>query len=124
MKKILIVEDNEPVREEIAAILIDEGYQTFESSSIEYAFRLFKEHAPDVVLSDIKMPEGSGYDLLAGLQKKSINSKFAFIFLSANNSMEDVRFGMNLGADDYIIKPFSSEEIVSSIRTRIKKLNR
>lgn len=121
MRKILIIEDNEVVRENTADLLELSHYTVRTSadgiSGIEKAINFI----PDLIICDIMMPEMDGYQVLEALQADSKTAGIPFIFLSAKADKSDVRKGMNLGADDYLTKPFEENELLDAIDSRLKR---
>lgn len=121
MKKILIIEDEKAVRTGIKDLLEIKKYTVFTAESGAEGLKLAKENIPDLIICDIKMPHMDGYEVLKQLNKDEIISSIPFIFLTAKTEMADLRYGMNLGADDYIIKPFLATDLYKSIEVRISK---
>lgn len=121
MKKILLIEDDTVLRENTAELLELSGYTVITAANGTIGVHMATTHLPTCIICDIMMPELDGYGVLQELSKKE-NTKFIpFIFLSAKTEREDIRKGMNLGADDYITKPFSEDELTSAIESRIAK---
>lgn len=120
-KKILVIEDTTEVRENIAEILETEGFEVFKAENGEIGISMADKVQPDLILCDIMMPGKDGYEVLEVLRKKVLTSTTPFIFLTAKNTREDLRRGMALGADDYISKPFTIDELITSVNTRLKK---
>lgn len=121
MKKILIIEDNQDVRENTADILELEGYEVASAENGIIGVERAKELLPDVIVCDIMMPELDGYGVLEALNKNSQTSSIPFIFLTAKTEKIDMRKGMNLGADDYLTKPFTETELLEAIQGRLKR---
>ncbi len=121
MKKILLIEDDAVLRENTAELLELSNYNVFTASDGKKGVASAIENLPDIVVCDIMMPELDGYGVLENLSKNASTKYIPFIFLSAKTERKDVRKGMDLGADDYITKPFSEEELVSAIESRIAK---
>ena len=121
MKKILIIEDNEDIRENIAEILDLAGYATHTAENGKRGVELAESVLPDLILCDVMMPVLDGYGTLSILHKKPQTADIPFIFLTAKSEKTDFRYGMNLGADDYISKPFESNELLSVIALRLQK---
>jgi len=121
MKNILIIEDNEDVRENTADILELAGYKVSMAENGKIGVEMAKKLLPDVILCDIMMPELDGYEALQTLSKNTKTARIPFIFLTAKTEKNDMRKGMNLGADDYLTKPFSEEELLEAIESRLKK---
>ena len=121
MKKILIIEDNVEIRENIAEIVELAGYEPMTAANGKEGVRLASESTPDLVICDIMMPELDGYGVLHILSKKDDTAAIPFIFLTAKAEKSDMRKGMNLGADDYLTKPFDDTELLDAIEIRLKK---
>lgn len=121
MKKVLIIEDNTDVRENTAEILRLVGYTVATAENGKVGVEVAKKLLPDVIVCDIMMPELDGYEVLQELNKKAQTASIPFIFLTAKTERIDVRKGMNLGADDYLTKPFTEKELLEAIQSRVKK---
>ncbi len=121
MKKILLVEDDTTLRENIAELLELSGYDVSSASNGKMAVDMARKEPPDLVLCDIMMPEMDGYGVLETLSSYENTRYIPFIFISAKTEKQDVRKGMNLGADDYLTKPFEEEELISAIACRLEK---
>lgn len=124
MKKILVVEDQTDVRENIAELLEISGFEVLSAEDGAVGVDMALEHRPDLILCDVMMPRLDGFTVLNILSKRPETSDVPFIFLTAKTEKEDMRKGMNLGADDYITKPFSKEELIQAITTRLSKADR
>ncbi len=122
MKKILIIEDEIPVLENLAE-LIEEvpEYKVLTASDGIKGLELAMEHLPDLILCDIMMPELDGYEVLSTIKKNDATSTIPFIFLTARTEKEDMRQGMELGADDFLTKPFTFKEVFKAIDSRLSK---
>jgi DNA-binding response OmpR family regulator len=121
MKKILVIEDNNEVRENIAEILELSNYEVLTAEDGKSGVALALEKLPDLIVCDIMMPESDGYGVLHLLNKHIITYGIPFIFLTAKSEKTDLRKGMEMGADDYITKPFEGIELLNAIEIRIKK---
>lgn len=121
MKKILIIEDDKVMRENTAEILELAHYLVKTAENGKKGVTLAKEWGPDLIICDIMMPEIDGYGVLHILSKTPETFGVPFIFLTAKAEKSEMRKGMNLGADDYLTKPFEDTELLSSIETRLKK---
>lgn len=121
MKKILIVEDEQDVRMNLQDLLESENYKVIAAKDGQEGYTKAVDEIPDLILSDIKMPRMDGYELYKRLQKNSNTNSIPFIFLSAKVEMSDLREGMNLGADDYLTKPFKIEDVINAVETRLRK---
>ncbi|MGF1493231.1 MAG: response regulator [Microcoleaceae cyanobacterium] len=121
MKRILVVEDEQSVREIILDMLEAEAFQAVGAENALVGIELAKENTPDLIICDVMMPGMSGYEMLERLRRDPITEVVPFIFLTARATPTDLRHGMNLGADDYLTKPFTRQELLSTIQTRIQK---
>lgn len=122
MKKILLIEDDVTVRENTAELLELSDYEVVAAANGKQGLEKAKVELPDIIVCDIMMPELDGYDVLTNLSKDSKTSSIPFIFLSAKTEHKDIRRGMDLGADDYLTKPFEEAELLSAIESRIAKV--
>ena len=121
MKKVLLIEDDAVLRENTAEILELSNYKVITAPNGKEGIALAKSSQPDIIVSDIMMPELDGYGVLEALGKDEATKYIPFIFLSAKTERKDVRKGMDMGADDYITKPFEEEELLSAIESRMAK---
>jgi len=121
MKSILVIDDNKDIRENTAEILDLAGYKTYTAENGKQGVDLAVSEKPDVIVCDIMMPELDGYGVLHLLRKHAETQNIPFIFLTAKTERSDFRKGMELGADDYITKPFDDIELLNAIETRLKK---
>lgn len=120
-KKVLIIEDNNDIRESTAEILNLAGYETFMAKNGKDGVDLALKHLPDIILCDIMMPELDGYGVLYLLNKNATTANIPFIFITAKTERADMRKGMEMGADDYLTKPFDDIELFKAIESRFKK---
>jgi len=123
MKKILLIEDNQDVRETTADILELSGYEVSAVESGRAGVEAALNHPLDLIICDIMMPGLDGYGVLHILSKRSKTAGIPFIFLTAKSEKTDIRKGMNLGADDYLTKPFEESELLDAVETRLRKSN-
>ncbi len=123
MKKILLIEDNEDIRTNTAEILELSNYEVIVAEDGKVGVSKAIEHLPDLIICDIMMPVLDGYGVLHALQKNESVKNTPFIFLTAKSERTDFRKGMELGADDYITKPFSGTELLSAVDGRLKKID-
>lgn len=122
MDKILVVEDEADLFEELLDLLKYERYQVRGARSGEEAWELLQEDPPDLVLCNIRLQQGlDGYALLERLRNEPALTAIPFVFLTARSASDDIRRAMNLGADDYLIKPVRSLELLDTIRARIRR---
>jgi CRP-like cAMP-binding protein/CheY-like chemotaxis protein len=119
--KVLIIEDNNDIRENIVEILELAGYKVYAADNGKTGVDLAIKNTPDIVLCDIMMPELDGYGVLYMLNKYPETSAIPFIFLTAKAERIDLRKGMEMGADDYLTKPFDDMELLNAIESRLKK---
>ena len=121
MKKILIIEDDTIMRENTAEILELAQYQVTTALNGRVGITLAKELKPDLIICDIMMPELDGYGVLHLLAKDPKTASIPFIFLTAKAEKSEMRKGMDLGADDYLTKPFDDTELLNAIESRLRK---
>jgi len=120
-KSILVVEDDLKVQESIKEILENEEYKVVCCNNAHEALNELKINTPDLILSDVMMPGLSGFDLLTEIKKNPSYFAIPFIFLTARAEFTDIRKGMNIGSDDYLIKPFRAKELLQSVKIRLEK---
>ncbi|NCI45674.1 response regulator [Sediminibacterium soli] len=121
MKKILLIEDNDDVRENTAEILELSNYRVVTAPNGKQGIALALQELPDLIICDIMMPELDGYGVLHALHKHPQTAAIPFIFLTAKSEKTDFRKGMGMGADDYITKPFDGTELLNAVESRLKK---
>jgi CRP-like cAMP-binding protein len=121
MKSILVIEDNTDIRENTAEILELAGYKTFTAENGKRGVEMALLQKPDLIICDIMMPDLDGYGVLHLLKRNSDTRNTPFIFLTAKIERTDFRKGMEMGADDYITKPFEDIELLNAIDIRLKK---
>ena len=122
MITILIIDDNNDIRENIAEILMLGGYSTLEAEHGKKGVELAIKNKPSLIICDIMMPVLDGYGVLHLLKKNPDTDQIPFIFLTAKAERTDFRRGMEMGADDFITKPFDDIELLNAIEVRLKKL--
>jgi len=120
-KKILLIEDNADVRENTCEILELANFEVFSAVDGQEGVALARKETPDLIICDIMMPGLDGYGVLHLLSKDPAMSAIPFIFLTAKAERSDMRKGMDMGADDYITKPFDRTELLNAVESRIKK---
>src|SRR4029079_7916655 len=121
MKSVLVIDDNKDIRENTAEILDLAGYKTFTAENGKKGVEVAIKERPDVIVCDIMMPELDGYGVLHLLRKNQETQNIPFIFLTAKTERSDFRKGMEMGADDYVTKPFEDIELLNAIEIRLKK---
>jgi DNA-binding response OmpR family regulator len=122
MKRVLLIEDDIILRENTAELLELSDFEVITAPNGKIGIETAKQQLPDIVVCDIMMPEIDGYGVLEALSKDVNTRHIPFIFLSAKTERKDVRKGMDLGADDYITKPFTENELISAIDSRLAKV--
>ncbi len=120
-EKILIVEDEEEIRELINYNLIKSGFDTIQSDSGEEGLKKFVKYSPDLILLDLMLPGMDGLEFLRAIKNNAKNSPCQIIIVTAKGEEEDIVKGLELGADDYITKPFSPKILISRIRTVLRR---
>jgi CRP-like cAMP-binding protein len=122
MKRILLIEDNHEIRENTAEILELDGYEVITAENGKIGVELASSSKPDLIICDIMMPVLDGYSVLHLLTKNPDTENIPFIFLTAKADRQDFRKGMEMGADDYITKPFDDVDLLNAIESRFKKM--
>ncbi len=120
-KKILLIEDDKVLRENTTVFLEEEHYKVISAEDGIKGVQLALEEIPDIIVCDIAMPKLDGYEVFKTLHEITATSFIPFIFLTARSEKEDMRAGMQLGADDYITKPYEYEDLLTSIKIRLNK---
>lgn len=121
MLKILVIEDDELIRETLLQLLESQSYRVIVAQNGRVGIQMALSEIPDLILCDVQMPEQDGYEVLRTLRQNSLVATIPFIFLTAQGAKADFRRGMELGADDYLTKPFTKAELVGAISSRISK---
>ncbi len=121
MKTILLIEDNREMRENTAEILELSNYKILTADNGRTGVDMAKTHLPDLIICDVMMPELDGFGVLYILSKEPKTAGIPFIFLTAKAEKSDMRKGMNMGADDYLTKPFDDVELLDAIESRLRK---
>ena len=119
MTKILVIEDELNVRENIVDLLEAEDFEVFSTENGIMGILWAQENVPDLVISDVMMPGMSGHEVLAEMRELPNTELIPFIFLTAMSDKDDIRRGMELGADDYLTKPFTRDELLNAITSRL-----
>ncbi|MGJ5641275.1 response regulator [Formosa sp. S-31] len=123
MKEVLLIEDDAVLRANTAELLELSDYKVITAANGKTGVPLARTELPDIIICDIMMPEMDGYETLQILSQDPSTRHIPFIFLSAKTEHSDIRKGMNLGADDYITKPFTEDELISAIESRLAKMS-
>jgi DNA-binding NarL/FixJ family response regulator len=121
MKKILVIEDEPEMRRNITSLLRYCHYEPVAAENGRVAVEMARREKPDLILCDVMMPELDGYGVLHELQSDPSLARIPFIFLTAKGEKDDLRSGMNLGADDYLTKPVVNADLVRAIESRLRR---
>lgn len=121
MKRILVIEDEPEMRRNITALLRFKEFEPIAAENGRVGIELARREKPDLILCDVMMPELDGYGVLRALQEDAALAAIPFIFLTAKGEKDDLRSGMNLGADDYLTKPVANNELVEAIEARLNR---
>jgi len=121
MKTILVIEDQPVMRHKTVTILKMEGYEVLDAANGAEGIRLAHEELPDLILCDIMMPDRDGYAVLQAVRTNKITATTPFIFFTAKGEKGDLRAGMNLGADDYLVKPTPRAELLEALEARFER---
>ena len=124
MQKILIVDDDNTLRAALTRYLKDRGFEVHNAASGIEGFESFAEHSPDLIVSDVVMPEMNGFDLCVKVRETEVGRLVPFIFLSGRCDLEDRIQGHSIGADDYLVKPFHPRELIAKIESQLARANR
>jgi DNA-binding NarL/FixJ family response regulator len=120
-KKILIIEDQAPMRRNIGLMLQMEGYEVVSAENGRIGLEMARKEKPDLILCDVMMPEMDGYGVVQSLREDEAFSTTPFIFLTAKSDRGDVRIGMNFGADDYLTKPVVRDDLLAAVSMRLSR---
>ena len=121
MKKILVIEDERSIRESLLELLAVEGFSALGAANGSTGVQLAQQHLPDLIVCDVTMPQLDGYQVLTILRQQVATAAIPFIFLTARGTKDDFRQGMELGADDFLIKPCTADELLAAIASRLDK---
>jgi DNA-binding NarL/FixJ family response regulator len=121
MKKILVIEDEPEMRRNLTALLRYHDYAPIEAENGRQGIEAARREKPDLVLCDVMMPELDGHGVLQALQQHAELTLIPFIFLTAKGEKDDLRNGMELGADDYLTKPVGNAELIRAIEARLRR---
>lgn len=121
MNKILVIEDNAAMRENLVLMLEMEGFGVQWAEDGQRGLEMAQAVLPDLILCDVMMPGLDGYGVLGGLRANAATATIPLIFLTAKGERADQRAGMNLGADDYLVKPVGKEELLAAVAARLRR---
>lgn len=124
MTQILVCEDDDQIRLPLVDLLEANGYEVLSAINGRDGIEMARRENPDIIISDIMMPEVDGYAVFEAMQSDPKTAVIPFIFLTAKTDIRDIREGLGLGADDYITKPFQPRQLLESIRVRLEKYER
>src|SRR5262245_48864322 len=121
MRKILVIEDEPEMRRNITALLRYHDYQAIAAENGRDGVEAARREKPDLILCDVMMPELDGHGVLQTMQADAALARIPFIFLTAKGEKDDLRSGMNLGADDYLTKPVANADLMRAIEARLRR---
>jgi DNA-binding NarL/FixJ family response regulator len=121
MKKILVIEDEPEMRRNITTLLRYHEYEPIAAGNGREGVEAARREQPDLILCDVMMPELDGFGVLQALQTDASLARIPFIFLTAKGEKDDLRSGMNLGADDYLTKPVANADLVRAVEARLRR---
>ena len=119
MFKILVVEDTLAVREEIFDILLMEGYNVYQAKNGLEGYKMAVQENPHLIISDILMPELNGFEMFEMLKRDKKTMHIPLIFLSAKGENKDRKFGLNLGAENYLTKPINVNDLINTVKNKM-----
>jgi CheY-like chemotaxis protein len=121
MKNILVIDDKEDIRTVIKAVLTNYGFNVIEAGNGQTGMQMLRDHNPDLVVCDINMPGMDGYQTLGAVRESSTTAPIPFILMTGLVSRDGFRRGMAGGADDYLVKPFTTDELVEAVMSRLAR---
>jgi DNA-binding response OmpR family regulator len=121
MKTILVIDDNEQIRTLVTAVLGNYAFNVIQADSGETGVQMLRDQQPDLVVCDINMPGMDGYATLGAVRESSVTAPTPFILMTGLVSRDGFRRGMVCGADDYLVKPFTTDELVEAVMSRLAR---
>jgi DNA-binding response OmpR family regulator len=121
MKNILVIDDKEDIRTLIKAVLSNYGFNVIEADNGRVGVQMLRDQQPDLVVCDINMPGMDGYQTLGAVRESSTTAPIPFILMTGLVSRDGFRRGMANGADDYLVKPFTTDELVDAVMSRLSR---
>jgi CheY-like chemotaxis protein len=121
MKNILVIDDKEDIRTLIKAVLGNYGFNVLEAASGQMGVQMLREQKPDLVVCDVNMPGMDGYETLDAVRESSTTAPIPFILMTGLVSRDGFRRGMVCGADDYLVKPFTTDELIEAVMSRLAR---
>ena len=122
MTRILLIDDDNRLRRNCAALLRTEGFTVVEASDGQQGITTAHLERPDLIICDVNMPAMNGHSVLTEIRKHPDTQNVPFIFLTGDGEMKQLRQGMNLGADDYLVKPVDPDQLLKAVRVRLERL--
>ena len=124
MKVILVVEDEQEVRKTIVEVLENNGYDVFQSGDGQEAISYLRTYTPDLVISDIMMPNVDGYEVLKYIKNNPATESVPLIFLTAKAEFQEIQKGLEYGADQYLLKPFRMKDLITAVEIQLTNKNK
>ena len=121
MKKILVIDDDAAIQSLTVKALQSRGYQALSAADGREGLEVARKYLPDLIVCDVQMPTMDGYQTLSALQQDPVTYTIPFIFLTALRDQQHIRYGLGLGADDYLTKPFTVNELINVVNVRLAK---
>lgn len=121
VKKILVIESEDAVTDAIADFLESNNFRVIPTTTGEKGIEIALEELPDLIVCNLVLPDGEGYQVLEAVRSNKETQFVPFILITEKTSRKSYRFGMELGADDYLVKPFTNEELIEAIKSRLKR---
>ena len=121
MKKILVIDDDAAIQSLTVKALQSRGFQALSAADGREGLEVARKYLPDLIVCDVQMPTMDGYQTLNALQQDPLTCTIPFIFLTAMRDQHHIRFGLGLGADDYLTKPFTVTEFINVVNIRLAK---
>jgi DNA-binding response OmpR family regulator len=121
MNSILVIDDTEDIRNLVATVLTNYGFTVREAPNGQRGVQMIAEEKPDLVICDVNMPAMSGYETLAAVRESSQTATIPFILMTGMDSRDGFRRGMVCGADDYLVKPFTADELIEAVMSRLER---
>jgi DNA-binding response OmpR family regulator len=121
MKNILVIDDKEEVRTLIKAVLGNFGFDVLEAGNGQLGVQMLRQQSPDLVICDVNMPGMDGYETLSAVRESSTTAPVPFILMTGLVSRDGFRRGMVCGADDYLVKPFTTDELIEAVMSRLAR---
>ena len=121
MKNILVIDDKEEIRTLIKAVLGNFGFNVLEAGNGQLGVQMLRDQSPDLVICDVNMPGMDGYETMSAVRESSTTASIPFILMTGLVSRDGFRRGMVCGADDYLVKPFTTDELIEAVMSRLAR---